>query len=147
MAAFMIRLDVPMPATRAWAGVLDLRAHGDVIPATTLIPSLAAAELRAGTRFLARTRFGPLAVHDRMRVDTITPPTDTAPGMIRIIKEGKAVRGDILVTVTPVDLGSCRVEWTQDFLVRGVPRALDPFVGKVARAAYGLLLRRLLGGA
>jgi carbon monoxide dehydrogenase subunit G len=147
MAAFTIRLDVPRPAPQVWAAVLDLRAHADIIPATTVIPSLVAAELQPGTQFLARTAVGPVGVDDPMRVDSITPATDTTAGTARISKEGKAARGDILLTVTPVDSGSCRVEWAQDLVVRGVPRALDPLVAVTARAAYRLLLRRLVARA
>jgi hypothetical protein len=144
MAAFTIQLDVPLSAPRAWSCVLDLRAHGDVIPATTVIPSLVASELRPGTEFLARTAVGPVGVDDPMRVDSITPPTDSTPGTARITKQGKSARGDIVLTVTPLDAGSCRVEWAQDLTIRGVPRALDPLVGTVARRAYRLLLRSLL---
>lgn len=144
MAAFTIRLEVPLPAPRAWSCILDLRAHGHVIPATTVVPSLAASELRLGTEFLARTAVGPVGFDDRMRVDSITLPTDSTPGSVRISKQGKAVRGDIVLTVTPLDSGWSLVEWAQDLTIRGVPRALDPLVGAVARRAYRLVLRRLL---
>jgi hypothetical protein len=147
MAAFAIRLDLPLSAARAWSCVLDLRAHSDVIPATTVTPPLAAAELRTGTRFLARTALGPIGVDDPMRVDSITPPTDSTPGTAHISKEGKAIRGDILLTVTPVGSGSCRLDWAENLALRCFPRALDPLVGAVAHAAYRLVLRRLVARA
>jgi hypothetical protein len=80
---------------------------------------------------------------DVMVVESIEAPAATTAGRARIRKEGKVVRGDIDLLVTPTASGST-VEWSQRIGVRGVPALLDPVVAKVAGAAYGSTIRRLL---
>lgn len=144
MADFEVHLDPPLPAPEAWRRVLDLRAHTAVIPLTTVTgEAMVASGLVAGSRFVARTGVGPVGFDDVMVVDSIVPPTPTTAGSARIRKEGKVVRGVIELVVTPTDAGS-RVRWTQHIGVRGVPAVLDPVVSRIARAAYGSTLRRLL---
>ena len=145
MAHFTIRIDTPLPAAEAWARVLDLRAHGEVIPFTHVTSeSPYAAGLAPGSRFLARTAWGPIGFDDPMIVDEITQPAGDQPGVARIRKEGKVIRGWIELTVEPLGPLASSVEWVQDLFVRGVPRALDQVTAAVGRAAYGMALRRLL---
>ena len=144
MASFSVRLEPTLPAPEAWRRVLDLRAHTAVIPLTTVTgAALTADELGPGSRFVARTGLGRVAFDDVMVVDDLTPATDDSTGTARIHKEGKVVRGWIELHVAPAPLGST-VEWSQQIEVRGVPRALDPLVARVARTAYASTLRRLL---
>jgi len=141
---FRLALDSRLRPDEAWRRVLDLRAHSRVIPLTTVTgDALSALELRQGSRFVARTALGPIAVDDAMVVDEITEPHDDAPGMARIHKEGRVVRGSIVLRVTPRPSGS-RVEWVQQIRVRWVPALLDPVVAWVARRSYAATLRRLL---
>ncbi|MEO7132477.1 MAG: hypothetical protein ABIZ07_13995, partial [Dermatophilaceae bacterium] len=119
MARFTITIETPLSATEAWARVLDLRAHGEVIPFTSLpSDSPAAAALTPGTRFLARTALGPLGFDDPMVIDEITPPTSTSPGRARIRKEGNVVRGWVELTVTPHGSDASTLEWIQEISVR-----------------------------
>jgi len=128
----------------AWRRVLDLRAHSRVTPLTTVAgDALSADELRQGSRFVARTAWGPIGFDDVMVVDEIAAPRDDAPGFARIHKEGSVIRGSIELRVTPRPSGS-RVEWVQDVKVRWVPGPLDPVVAWVARRSYAAALRRLL---
>ncbi|EWT01352.1 hypothetical protein N865_08500 [Intrasporangium oryzae NRRL B-24470] len=144
MAHFAVRILSPLPADQAWARILDLRAHSAVIPLTTLTGDiLYAAGLVPGSRFVARTALGPIGFDDSMVVDEVTQPTAGHGAWARIRKEGKAIRGLIELTITPQGTGS-RVEWSQDISVRGIPRVFDPVVARVARAAYGTTLRKLL---
>jgi len=144
MADFEVRLDPPLSAPEAWKRVLDLRAHTAVIPLTTVTgDAMVASELVGGSRFVARTGLGPVGFDDVMVVDSIAAPTVSSAGRARIRKEGKVVRGLIDLVVTPTDRGSS-VRWTQHIRVRGVPAILDPVVSRIARAAYGSTLRRLL---
>lgn len=144
MATFSKVLTTSLPAEVAWRRVLDLHGHSAVIPLTTVTgEALAADELRPGSRFVARTAFGPVGFDDPMVVDEITPPRAEAAGMARIRKEGRAIRGSIELRVVPTPEGS-RVEWEQEIRVRGVPRAADAVTAAVSSAAYGMALRRLL---
>ncbi len=144
MATFHVLLPSPLPAAEAWRRVLDLRAHDRLIPLTRVTSGmLAADELAAGSRFVARTGLGPIAFEDRMVVDELTPPAGQGQGLARIRKEGRVVRGSIELKVTPRAGGSV-VDWRQEISVWGVPRALGWLTAGAGRAAYGMALRRLL---
>ena len=144
MARFSVTVPSDLPASEAWRRLLDLDAHTAVIPLTTLTgDALAARDLVDGSRFVARTALGPVGFDDVMVVESIEAPAATTAGRARIRKEGKVVRGDIDLLVTPTASGST-VEWSQRIGVRGVPALLDPVVAKVAGAAYGSTIRRLL---
>lgn len=144
MAHFEVRIESDLPATVSWQRVLDLRAHSEVIPLTTVSgDTLYAAGLAPGSTFIARTAVGPLGFDDPMVFDDIVAPETDSPGRARIRKDGSAVRGSIQLVVTPRGSGST-VSWSQEIGVRGVPGALDAVVAKVARAAYGSILRKLL---
>ncbi|HET8987463.1 MAG TPA: SRPBCC family protein [Humibacillus sp.] len=144
MAAFDVHLDTDLPAAEAWRRVLDLRAHSEVIPLTTMTgDQLEAAALVSGSRFVARTALGPVGFDDVMVVDSIEQPTDGSGAWARIHKEGKLIHGTIDVTVTPRGSGST-VDWAQQIRVRGVPSVADPMVARVARTAYGRALAELL---
>jgi hypothetical protein len=144
MARFSVTVDSDLPAPEAWRRLLDLDAHTAVIPLTTVTgDALAARDLVDGSRFVARTALGPVGFDDVMVVESIAAPAATTAGRARIRKEGKVIRGDIDLLVTPTASGST-VEWSQRIGVRGVPALLDPVVAKVAGAAYGSTIRRLL---
>jgi hypothetical protein len=144
MSQFCVVLDSDLAAAEAWRRVLDLRMHSRVIPLTTVSGSaLSADSLGAGSRFVARTALGPVGFDDPMTVDEITAPQDGRPGVARIHKEGKVIRGSIVLSVSPVAAGS-RVEWRQEIQVWRIPALLDPVVTRVARQAYAAALRRLL---
>lgn len=144
MAHFDIRIESSVPAPTAWGKVLDLRAHSDLIPLTSVTgEALEASDLRPGSRFTARTGVGPLAVHDRMVVESIEQPSMGAVGTARIRKHGRVIQGVMDLTVTPREGGST-IEWSQDIDVKGVPARAAPVVAAVARAAYAMVLKRLL---
>jgi hypothetical protein len=144
MAGFRVLLTTALPAAEAWRRVLDLRAHDRLIPLTRISSGMAAADdLRPGSRFVARTGLGPLGFDDRMVVDELTPPAGQDPGLARIRKEGKVVRGSIELRVSPQVTGSV-VDWRQEIRVWGMPRALGWVTAGASRAAYGMALRRLL---
>ncbi|TQM65102.1 carbon monoxide dehydrogenase subunit G [Humibacillus xanthopallidus] len=144
MAAFDVHLETDLPPAEAWRRVLDLRAHSEVIPLTTVTGDhLEAAALAPGSRFVARTALGPIGFDDVMVIDSIEQPVDGSGARARIHKEGKLIGGTIDFRVTPTTSGST-VDWVQQISVRGVPRAADPVVARVARTAYGKALRDLL---
>jgi hypothetical protein len=109
-----------------------------------------ARNLQVGTRFFGRTALGPVGFDDPMVVEVLRAPSLGVPGFARIRKEGSVVRGWIDLVVADEPAGPSeprsRVTWSQVISVRWVPRWLDPLVAIVARAAYGLALRRLVQG-
>ncbi len=144
VSQFSVVLESELAATEAWRRVLDLRMHTRVIPLTTVRGSALSAEsLAVGSRFVARTALGPVGFDDAMTVDEITQPRDGSPGVARIHKEGKVIRGTIVLRVSPRPRGST-VEWRQEIRVWGIPALLHPAVAAIARQAYAAALRRLL---
>lgn len=144
MASFEIRIDSPLSAAAAWGRLLDLRAHSDVIPLTTVTGDiLDAAALTPGSRFTAHTGLGPLGFDDPMVVDEIEQPSGNGAGRARIRKEGSLVRGTIDLTVTPRAGGSL-VVWSQNIAIRHLPAFADPVAAVVARTAYGTTVKKLL---
>ena len=144
MAAFHVHLETDLPAAEAWRRVLDLRAHSDVIPLTTVTGAqLEAASLAPGSRFVARTAVGRVGFDDIMVVDAIEQPRDGSGARARIHKEGKLIGGEIDFRVIPAGSGST-VDWVQQIRVRGVPGWAGPVVARVARTAYGKALAELL---
>jgi hypothetical protein len=144
VSQFSVSIESDLAAAEAWRRVLDLRMHSQVIPLTTVRGSaLSADSLTAGSRFVARTAVGPVGFDDAMTVEEITAPRDGAAGVARIHKEGKVIRGSIVLRVLPVAAGS-RVEWRQEIRVWRIPALFDAVVAGVARRAYAAALRRLL---
>lgn len=157
MAHFTVVVSAPVPAAVAWDRVLDLSAHGAVIPLTAVTrlveeavgsgpggESGAGPGLAVGSRFVARTGWGFLGFDDVMTVEVLRPPRGGVPGFARIRKEDRLVGGWIDLVVAGDGVASSRVVWSQVITVYGVPRAFDPLVAICGRAAYGWALRRLL---
>jgi hypothetical protein len=144
MVHFEVRLDTSLSARAAWDRVLDLRLHDRLIPLTRITRGMVpAAGLRPGSEFVARTGLGPIGFDDRMVVTDVTAPVDGSAGFARIEKQGRVIRGSIVIRVSPT-LGGSRVTWDQEISVWGVPRALGWLEARASRAAYGMALRRLL---
>ena len=144
MARFEVTIVSTLPAAEAWRRILDLRAHSEVIPLTTVTgDALDAATLAPGARFVARTGVGPLGFDDVMVIESYTPPTGHDAGAAQIRKEGRAVTGHITLRVAPTADG-CVVTWKQRIGVLGVPAFADAVVALVARSAYRRTLLELL---
>ena len=144
MARFEVTIVSSLPAAEAWRRILDLHAHSEVIPLTTVAGAdLDTTSLHPGSRFVARTGVGPLGVDDVMVIESYTPPTEHDAGVAHIRKEGRAVTGHITLRVAPTTDG-CVVTWKQRIGVRGVPTVADVAVARVARAAYRRTLLELL---
>lgn len=98
----------------------------------------------AGTRFTARTGIGRLAFDDPMEVVRWEPPEAGRQGVCRLAKSGRVVRGWAEVAVTGAPDGGCRVEWTEELAVRGLPRAFDPVLARAGRVLFGRAVDGLL---
>jgi len=144
MARFEMTLVSSLPAPEAWRRILDLRAHSEVIPLTTVSgDALDASHLMPGAQFVARTGLGPFGFDDVMVIQSYAPPTEHDAGVAHIRKEGRAVTGHITLRVAPTADG-CVVTWKQRIGVLGVPGFADVAVARVARSAYRRTLVELL---
>ncbi|MEV7569630.1 SRPBCC family protein [Streptomyces tanashiensis] len=146
MSLFRLERSSPLAPEEVWRRLTDWPAHGRQVPLTrtrVLTPGPNA----AGTRFTARTGIGRLSFDDPMEVVRWEPPAAGRPGVCRLAKSGRVVRGWALVEVTGVPGGGSRVVWTEELSVRGVPRAFDPVLAAAGRLLFGRALTGLLGSA
>lgn len=142
MTVFRIRRTVPLPAGEAWRRLTDWPAHAAQVPLTR-ISVLTPGPTRCGTRFVARTGVGPLAVDDPMEVVRWEPPSADGPGRCRLEKRGRTIVGwaEIEVLEAP---GGTRVTWVEELRVRGLPRAADRVLALAGRRVFGRAVDCLL---
>jgi hypothetical protein len=141
---FHLQRTVPLPLDEAWRRLTEWPRHGEVVPLTrvTVTP---AAPTREGTVVVARSGLGPLAFDDRMEVTVWLPPADDEPGLCRLEKRGRVVRGWAEIEVRPGPGGRTRVLWREELAVRFLPSLFDPLLGAAARTVFGRAVNRLLG--
>lgn len=143
LALFVIERGSPLPAARAWELLTDWRRHGRVAPLTAVRVRGGPPGGGLGTVFVARTRVGRLGFDDPMEVTEWQPPRGDTPGVCRLDKRGRVFTGWALVEVLPLAAG-CRVRWTEDISLRGLPRAADPLTRRLAALVFGKAVDRLL---
>ncbi|ALO06690.1 hypothetical protein AQF52_1094 [Streptomyces venezuelae] len=143
MTLFRVERTVPLPPDVVWRRLTDWPAHGRQVPLTRTTV-LTPGPNGAGTRFTARTGLGPLAFDDPMEVVRWEPPEAGRPGVCRLDKSGRIVRGWAEVAVTAAPGGGSRVEWTEELAVRGLPRVFDPVLARAGRALFGRAVDGLL---
>ncbi|MGA5493632.1 SRPBCC family protein [Streptomyces cinereoruber] len=136
MSPFRVERTVPLAPEEAWRRLTDWPAHGRLVPLTRT-RVLTPGPNGVGTRFTARTGIGRLSFDDPMEVVRWEPPTAGRPGACRLEKYGRFVRGWALIEVTEAPGGGCRVVWTEELTVRGVPRVLDPVLARAGRVVFG----------
>lgn len=139
----MIERGSTLPAARAWDLLTDWHRHGRVAPLTAVRVRGGPAGGGLGTVFVARTHLGRIGFDDPMEVTEWCPPRADAPGLCRLDKRGRVFTGWALIEVLP-RTGGCRVRWTEDLSLRGLPRAADPLTRRLAAAVFGRAVDRLL---
>ncbi|MCP9959962.1 SRPBCC family protein [Streptomyces sudanensis] len=146
MSVFRLERRTGLPPAEAWRRVTDWPAHAASVPLTR-VRVLTPGPPGAGTRFTARTGIGPLGFDDPMEVVRWEPPgPGTAePGVCRLEKHGRVVRGWAEITVRAEGPGA-RVAWVEELRVRGLPRWCGPLVARAGRWVFGRELERLLRG-
>ncbi|MBW5482870.1 SRPBCC family protein [Streptomyces bambusae] len=145
MPAFRIVRRTALPPAHAWVRLTDWERHGAQVPFTRTVIETAP-PTHVGTLFTARTGVGRVTVEDRMEVTVWRPPAGADPGLVRLEKHGRAVRGAAEIEVLPLPAGGCEVHWREDLRLFGLPRVLDPVVAAVGRLVFGRALDRLLRG-
>ncbi|MFB7506029.1 SRPBCC family protein [Streptomyces broussonetiae] len=143
MPVFTFTRTAPLPHDEAWRRLTEWPRHADAVPLTR-IRVLTPPPTRVGTRFVARSGIGPLAVDDTMEVTVWRPPCDDEPGLCRLEKRGRVVLGWAEIEVGPGPGGRSRVVWREEVRVRFAPRALDGVLDRTARVMFGRAVNRLL---
>jgi hypothetical protein len=143
VALFVIERDSGLPPAEAWRRLTAWERHSATVPLTR-IEVLTPPPSGIGTRFAARTRLGPAAFSDPMRVEVWEPPDASGYGRCRLVKTGRVVIGWAEIEVAPA-AGGCRVRWREDARVRWVPPLLfDPPTALGGRLVFGRVVDTLL---
>ncbi|GAA2814055.1 SRPBCC family protein [Streptomyces showdoensis] len=154
---FRVERTVALPPEEVWRRLTDWPAHGAQVPftrTTVLTPGPDA----VGTRFTARTGVGRFAFDDPMEVVVFEPPAPGRTGVCRLVKLGRAVRGEASFEVSGVaaagtaaagtaaagGAAGSRVVWVEELSLRGVPALFDPVLALAGRVLFGRALDGLL---
>ena len=143
MVTFFLERTAPLPPDEAWRRLTEWHRHGDAVPLTRVTVATPP-PTRRGTVVVARTGIGPLTFDDRMEVTVWQPPTDDAPGLCRLDKRGRLVRGWAEIEVRPGPGGRARVLWREELRVRPLPRLFDGLLARSGRYVFGRAVNRLL---
>ncbi|MFJ1968641.1 SRPBCC family protein [Streptomyces sp. NPDC087903] len=143
MVNILIERTAPLSLDEAWRRLTEWQRHGEVVPLTR-VRVVTPPPTHEGTRFVARSGLGFLSVDDPMEVTVWHPPSDGEPGLCRLEKRGRVVRGWAEIEVRPGPGGRTRVLWREELRVRPLPALADPLLGAAARYVFGRAANRLL---
>lgn len=134
---FRVRRPLPLPSRVAFDELVDWRGHADWVPMTRVV--IESGDGGVGTTFVATTGLGPLALPDRMRVESM----DAEARTVTVVKVGPVLTGDVRLAVESVGDTACIVHWDEDVRVPLLPGFLSKPVGAVARKAFEVSIDRM----
>ena len=134
---FTVTRDLSLPADAVFAELIDWKAHEDWVPLTKVI--IHSGNGGAGTEFTATSGIKPLALPDRMRIDSLDAETMT----VHVTKLGPVLTGTVELKVTPTGASSCRLDWFEDVRVPVLPQFLATPVGAAARQGFTTSIKKM----
>ena len=134
---FTVSRELPVPADRLFAALVDWRGHADWVPMTRV--EILEGDGGVGTRFVATSGLGPLALPDRMLVTGL----DETAMTVDVEKIGPVLTGAVRLSVTALAPDRSRLDWFEDVRVPGLPGLLAAPVAAAARAAFSASITRL----
>ena len=140
MAKMVFEVDVAAPAAQVWAAVVDWERQGRWLPLTRVEVVEAGPGGGLGTKLVAYTGVGRLAVADRMTVTEWEPPRRAT-----VTKTGRVLRGSAWFEVRPTSAGGSRLVWGEVLSpppVGPLSRPVGVLLGLGTRAFFGVALRR-----
>lgn len=123
-----------------WDKLTDLDGHSRAIPLTKVTPPRSF--MRDGLEFVGLTSWGPVKIADRMLVRQAEAPSAGNPGRLKVSKFGP-MAGEVEASIEQHG-PEVVVVWSQSLRPAWLPRWLRPLGTVVARAGYGIGLRKLL---
>lgn len=135
---FEIEFIVAGEPEQTWERLWDLDRHTAAVPLTVVTGG----PLALGSRFVGRTKFGPLHLDDVTVVREWDPPLRCV-----IEKVGTPLRGRIEATLTPLGTGQTTLHWRQSYAVARLPDRLVGLARPLVRLAYAHALRRITHAA
>jgi hypothetical protein len=145
MARFLLTRATSLPPGPCLDRLTDWPRHGEGVPFTRVFASRGSGRT-VGDVVLARTTLGPFGFDDPMEIVVLARPTARDPGVCRLEKRGRIVRGWAELRVRAADgaePGSV-AGWEEEIRILGLPATLDPVVAAVARRVFARALDRLL---
>ncbi|MFV0132949.1 SRPBCC family protein [Streptomyces sp. HMX87] len=143
MVTFSLERTAPLPLEETWRRLTEWHRHGATVPLTRVSVTTPPPTGR-GTVIVARTGLGPLAFDDPMEVTVWQPPQEDGPGLCRLEKRGRVIRGWAEFEVHPGPGGRTRVRWREEVDVRALPSLFDGVVRRSGRYAFGREVNHLL---
>ena len=134
---FTVSRNLDLPADRVFAELIDWKAHEDWVPLTKVV--IHSGDGGAGTEFTATSGIKPLALPDRMRIDTLDPESMT----VHVTKLGPILTGTVELSVTSTGSNSCRLDWFEDVRVPVLPQFLANPVGAAARQGFTTSIKKM----
>ena len=134
---FTVVRDLPFPADDVFAALIDWPGHATWVPMTRV--EVLAGDGGTGTRFVATTGLGPLALPDRMIVTAL----DASAMTVAVEKIGPVLTGTVTLAVTALEPDRSRLTWFEDVRVPGLPGFLAAPVAAAARAAFSTSITRM----
>ena len=134
---FTVNRRLALPARTAFDELVDWPGHADWVPMTRVV--IEAGDGGAGTTFVATTGLGPLALPDRMRVESL----DASDMTVHIVKIGPVLTGDVRLAVRPATETTSDITWDEDIRVPYLPGFLSKPVGFAARKAFEISIDRM----
>ena len=134
---FTVTRDLALPADVVFAELIDWKAHEDWVPLTKV--EIHSGDGGAGTEFTATSGIRPLALPDRMRIDSLD-----AEGMtVHVTKLGPILTGTVELSVTSTGAQSCRLDWFEDVRVPVLPQFLEAPVAAAARQGFTTSIKKM----
>lgn len=128
---------VKAPAGEVFAGLADWERQREWLPFTTV--TVVDGDGGEGSRIEAVTGVGPVVLRDKMRVTRMDPPFE-----IRVVHDGRVLRGPGVLRCTPLNGDRTQVVWHEWFhLPGGWPgRLAGPVLWPGSKAGMAQALRR-----
>ncbi|MBM9508701.1 SRPBCC family protein [Actinacidiphila acididurans] len=156
MALFELSRTVALTPERAWGRMTDWPRHS-AMPLTRVgvRPGTGAG---VGAVVVARTGVGRFGFDDPMEIVVWRPPAPGVPGLCRLEKRGRVVRGWAELHVRPAGpaetsgpdgsygVGGSLVRWREDIRCAGLPAAANSLLAAAGRPLFGRVLDALLAG-
>jgi carbon monoxide dehydrogenase subunit G len=134
---FTVTRDLDLPAAVVFAELIDWKAHEDWVPLTKVV--IHSGDGGAGTVFTATSGIRPLALPDRMRIDSL----DAEAMTVRVTKLGPILTGTVDLSVTATGATSCRLDWFEDVRVPVLPQFLEAPVAAAARQGFTTSIKKM----
>jgi carbon monoxide dehydrogenase subunit G len=134
---FTVSRNLDIPADRVFAELIDWKAHEDWVPLTKVV--IHSGDGGAGTEFTATSGIKPLALPDRMRIDSL----DAEAMTVHVTKLGPVLTGTVELSVTSTGAHTCRLDWFEDVRVPVLPQFLATPVGAAARQGFTTSIKKM----